>query len=222
MFKEVFVDIGNTNTKWKSNHQYFQVKTTEFSFSMLPDADKIWVSNVSDTVQDVNQDNIFFAEVFEKYKSLTNGYELPSSLGIDRWLAMIASYEQNPNEDLLIIDIGSAVTIDIVLNSGIHMGGEIFPGLDKIRKTFPSFPVVDCSNIELGKNTDQAWSLGTYRMQVNAINQRVDHFSQTIPKENILVTGGGYQLLKSALNFQHRYYKNLVLDGLAYYAKYVG
>jgi len=60
MFKEVFVDIGNTNTKWKSNHQYFQVKTTEFSFSMLPDADKIWVSNVSDTAQDVNQDNIFF------------------------------------------------------------------------------------------------------------------------------------------------------------------
>jgi len=223
MFREVFVDIGNTNTKWKSNHQYFQVKTTEFSFSMLPDAYKIWVSDVSKIVHSDKEDNIFFAEVFEKYKSLTNGYQVSSSLGVDRWLAMIASYEQNPNEDLLIIDIGSAVTIDIVLNSGKHIGGEIFPGLDKIRNTFPSFPVVDCSNNnDLGKNTDQAWSLGTYRMQVNAINQRVDHFSETIPKVNILVTGGGYQFLQSALNFPHKYYKNLVLDGLAYYAKYMG
>jgi len=223
MFREVFVDIGNTNTKWKSNNQYFQVKTTEFSFSILPGADRIWVSDVSKIVHSDKEDNIFFAEVSEKYKSLTNGYQVPSSLGVDRWLAMIASYEQNPNKDLLIIDIGSAVTIDIVLNSGIHMGGEIFPGLDKIRKTFPSFPVVNCSNnSELGKNTDQAWSLGTYRMQVNAINQRIDHFLLTIPKVNILVTGGGYELLQSALNFPHKYYKNLVLDGLAYYAKYVG
>jgi len=222
MFREVFVDIGNTNTKWKSNNQYFQVKTTEFSFSMLPDADRIWVSDVSKTVHSVKEDNIFFAEVSEKYKSLTNGYQVPSSLGVDRWLAMIASYEQNPNKDLLIIDIGSAVTIDIVLNSGIHMGGEIFPGLDKIRKTFPSFPVVDCSNIQLGTNTDQAWSLGTYRMQVNAVNQRIDHLSQTIPEVNILVTGGGYHLLQPSLDFPHNYYENLVIDGLAYYAKYMG
>jgi len=223
MNKAIYLDIGNSNTKWKSNNQYSQVKTTEFSFSILPDAKKIWVSNVSQKVKDINQENIFYVKSFEKYKSLINGYQVPNSLGVDRWLAMIASYEQNPHKGLLIIDIGSAVTIDIVLRSGIHLGGEIFPGLDKIRKTFPNFPVVDCSNNnELGKNTHEAWSLGTYRMLVNAINQRVDHLSQAIPEVKILVTGGGYHLLQPLLNFPHKYYENLVLDGLAYYAKYMG
>ena len=50
------------------------------------------------------------------------------SLGVDRFLAMLAALERFPNSPLLVIDAGSAVTFDVIDAKGMHQGGLIMPG----------------------------------------------------------------------------------------------
>ena len=59
---------------------------------------------------------------------LRNGYRDPAQLGVDRWLAMCAAWQQFPGS-LCVVDAGTAVTIDVVAADGAHSGGLILPGV---------------------------------------------------------------------------------------------
>ncbi|MBI5450466.1 MAG: type III pantothenate kinase, partial [Gammaproteobacteria bacterium] len=56
---------------------------------------------------------------------VTSGYQQPATLGVDRWLAMIAARDYG--EEVCIYDCGTALTIDVLIQ-GRHQGGLIFPG----------------------------------------------------------------------------------------------
>ena len=223
MNSPIYLDIGNTNAKWRFKGDYFEVPIAEFSFDILPKASKIWVSNVSPNFVTNNQSNILFVESQKKYKSLINSYKEPKYLGADRWLAMIASYELSSGKEFIVIDIGSAVTIDIVGNSGLHLGGLIFPGLLKIRNTFRYLPVEEEINLKgVGQSTKEAWSVGTFDLILNGINQKIHQLKQITPYAKIYLTGGGSEYIKKFLEFPYDYHKNLVLDGLELFADNVG
>jgi len=219
----IYLDIGNSNAKWKYRDEYFEEPTNEFSFDKLPKSSKIWASNVSSNFVIKQKSNISIVESQAKYKSLVNSYKKPRSLGSDRWLAMIASYELSLGEGFIVIDIGSAVTIDLVDNSGLHQGGVIFPGLVKIRNTFEHFPVEKEINLnEIAQSTKKAWSIGTLDLIVNGINQKIHELKQKTPYAKIYLTGGGFEDIKKLINFPYIYNKNLVLDGLELFANNVG
>jgi len=223
MNSPIFLDIGNTNAKWRFEGDYFEVPITEFTFDRLPKTSKIWVSNVSPNFAIKNQSNISFVEPQKKYKSLINSYKEPKNIGVDRWLAMIASYELSLGKEFIVVDIGSAVTIDLVDNSGLHLGGIIFPGLLKIRNTFKNFPVEKKIKFkEIGESTKQAWTIGTLDLIVNGINQKIHELKQRMPHANIFLTGGGYEDIQKFIEFSYDYHKNLVLDGLELYANNMG
>ena len=223
MTSSILVDIGNTDTKWKFEEDYFVLPTENFEFDMLPSCSKIWVSNVSKKSFNVSNNNIDFVSSQERYKSLINAYTNPESLGCDRWFGMIASYELSQGKSFVLVDIGTAITIDIVNNYGSHLGGLIFPGLDKIRNTFDNFPVLPLGGINaLGQSTGEAWSNGTLSLVVNIINQKIREIKNEIPDISVFLTGGGYSDLKNFLDFDHVYHKNIVLDGLQFYVDYVG
>jgi type III pantothenate kinase len=61
-----------------------------------------------------------------------NGYFRPEQLGTDRWLAIIAGFAL-ARRDCVIVDCGSAITVDIVTAEGKHLGGYIAPGLRLLR-----------------------------------------------------------------------------------------
>jgi len=211
----IYLDIGNSNTKWKFKGEYFETSSNDFYLDDLPKASKIWVSNVSSNFVINNKSNISLIKSQKNYKSLTNSYEEPNSLGSDRWLAMVASYELNPSEGFIVVDIGTAITIDFVDNSGLHLGGLIFPGLLKVRNTFNNFPVSQQKNTnELGQSTKSAWSIGTLDLVVGGINQKINALKQRAPRSNIYLTGGGISDVENFLDFSYSYHKNLVLDGL--------
>ena len=219
----IYLDIGNSNAKWKYKDKYFKTSITKFNLDELPESSRIWVSNVSSNFVIKSKSNISFVESQSKYKSLVNSYKEPRSLGSDRWLAMIASYELSLGEGFIVIDIGSAVTIDLVDNSGLHIGGVIFPGLLKIRNSFNHFPVEkEIKFKEIGESTKQAWSIGTLDLIVNGINQKIHDLKQRMPDASIYLTGGGYEDIQEFIDFSHDYHKNLVLDGLELYADNVG
>jgi len=219
----IYLDIGNTNTRWKFENEYFEVPNIEFSFDKLPDSSKIWVSDVSSNSVFKNRSNISLVESQKKYKSLVNSYKEPKHLGSDRWLAMIACYELSLGKGFIVVDIGSAVTIDLVNNLGLHIGGVIFPGLFKVRNTFEYFPIEKEINIEgIGQSTKEAWSIGTFELIVNGINKKIHELKQKNPYAKIYVTGGGFEDIKKFMNFSYDYHKNLVLDGLELFADNVG
>jgi len=223
MSSKVLVDIGNSNTKWKFEEEYFVLPTEKFKLDILPNCSKIWVSNVSLKSFNLKKLNVGFAESQERYKSLINAYIEPKSLGCDRWLGMIASYELCQGKSFVLVDIGTAITIDTVNNTGAHLGGLIFPGLDKIRQTFDNFSVLSTGCIDaLGKSTSEAWGNGTLSLVVNSINQKIRETKNEIPDILVFITGGGYLGLKNFLEFDHSYHKNLVLDGLEFYVNNMG
>ena len=65
---------------------------------------------------------------------ITNGYDTPHTLGQDRLAAAVGAKSLCPNENLLIIDAGSAITYDFVTDQGEYIGGNIAPGF-KMRFT---------------------------------------------------------------------------------------
>jgi len=219
MSNSIYIDIGNSNVKWKYKDQYFQTPTDEFSLAQLPDTSKIWVSNVSSNFEINSKHSISLVKSQKKYKSLINSYKDPDMLGSDRWLAMIASYENNPSKGFIVVDIGTAVTIDIVDYSGLHLGGIIFPGLHKIRETFDNFPISnEIKTNNIGQSTIDAWSTGTLDLIVNGINRKVHDIKISEPDVDIYLTGGGVSDLEKFLDFSYVYNKNLVLDGLELFA----
>ena len=223
MNNSIFLDIGNSNAKWKFKGEYFEIPTNEFNLDKLPISPKIWISNVSSSFAIEKKFNISLVESQKKYKSLLNSYEEPNMLGSDRWLAMIASYEMNPGEGFVVVDIGTAVTIDLVNKSGQHLGGVIFPGLHKIRETFNNFPIANETKLNnISQSTEGAWSIGTLDLVVNGINRKVHDIKISEPDIDIYLTGGGASGLEKFLDFSYVYQKNLVLDGLELFANNMG
>jgi len=219
----IYLDIGNSNAKWKYKDNFFQTPTLELNIAELPESSKIWISNASSDFVFKVESSMSLVESQTRYKSLVNSYDEPNMLGSDRWLAMIASYELSPGKSFIVIDIGTAVTIDHVNNSGLHMGGVIFPGLSRIRNTFDHFPVSkEINAINIGQSTKTAWSIGTLNLIVNGINQKIYDLKVNEPSVNIYITGGGFEEVEKYLDFSFTYHKYLVLDGLELFANNMG
>jgi len=219
----IYLDIGNSNARWKVKGKYFRIPTNEFNLDELPKSSRIWVSNVSSSYALKSKPNISIVKSQKRYKSLLNAYKEPISLGTDRWLSMIASYELSSGKGFIVLDIGTAVTIDLVDNSGLHLGGVIFPGLKKIRNTFDYFPVSKEINInEISQSTRGAWSIGTLDLLVNGINKKIHDIKVNFPGLKIYLTGGGFEEVEKFLDFAYDYRENLVLDGLELFADNMG
>lgn len=158
---------------------------------------------------------IRLAQVASTFGELTCAYEDPQSLGIDRWLAIAAAYNQY-NEPLMVIDAGSAITMDIIGPGGQHVGGYIAPGLtlmhDVLWKNTSDVRVVGSGSEELwlpGKNTQQAVNRGCLLAAVSTIESLAAQFPV-----RIVITGGDAKILMQAISLSMDSHTNLVLDGL--------
>jgi type III pantothenate kinase len=65
-----------------------------------------------------------------EFRRLKNAYATPSNMGVDRWLAMIAASDGGKHA-CLVVDAGTALTLDWVAPTGEHLGGYILPGLNQ-------------------------------------------------------------------------------------------
>lgn len=65
---------------------------------------------------------------------LTVAYADPARLGIDRWLGMLAATDCFPKENLVILSLGTAITLDLMDAQGRHLGGWIWPGARLMRR----------------------------------------------------------------------------------------
>jgi len=213
----LYVDIGNTSVKWLFDGQYHSVLVADFSIDFLPKSGQSFVSCVTDrSLLDGFNDAIFVES-----QSFVSAYEQSNKLGVDRFLAMIAAIDQLPNQNLLIIDAGSALTFDLVLASGEHEGGLIMPGLGKLRRSFAQFE--SCSKSltlqSMANNTTDAWEFGTASMLMSVIKDQIEQHQTALGDLRVVLTGGDAKIVAYRLNHQVDIESYLVLDGLALYAQ---
>lgn len=151
---------------------------------------------------------------------IRNGYRRPDQLGVDRLLAMVAARAEGKGP-FCVVDVGTAVTIDMVDSRGNHLGGLILPGERLARRCLlAETSIPHDSEIEvgarLGRDTATAVSLGS-RYSVAATIERIVASHRDLTDEDIrtVVGGGGSDALLPLLPPGCTKLKELVLHGLA-------
>jgi len=225
----LYIDIGNSAIKWRtSDSKVFSEDIENFSVTALNQSNAAWLSAVahSDIVQEISShfETINIIKPHKRFGNLTVSYDDPSMLGVDRFSAMLGAINHFPNNPLLVIDIGSAITFDVIDKSGLHHGGLIMPGMKALRGSFEKFKTGDLSfDLKgLANNTDDAWRQGTYAMMISAINFQIESFQSNFTDGVVTACGGVAKEIKKELPKSIELFDNLVLDGLESYSQSMG
>lgn len=162
--------------------------------------------------------------------SLRNGYKKDwQKLGADRWFALLG-YRQLKQDNALIIDAGTALTIDWLRDDGQHLGGWIIPGRRLMQQSLNQGTanltglLTESCHREPATNTLQGMSYGVHYALVGALSQAITASSEIFEQRPfaIVVTGGdGERLLKSLQMVEAIEYTridDLVFKGLAFAA----
>ena len=222
MPKSIYIDIGSSFTKIKSDQKITTIDNHFFSMPSFEGNCDILVSCVSNKLLKCLPERVKILSAEKSYKSLLNGYENPTELGIDRWLAMIAGYEIFKGGGFIVIDAGTAITIDIVNQECKHTGGYILPGFRKTLHDFMKFEYdLESASFLPGKNTAKAWTNGVLAMISYSLDGLVSE-NMKLNDYQVLLTGGDASIISKHISFPVDKYENLVLDGLEYYDKSMG
>jgi len=225
----LFIDIGHSAVKWRTlDSEVFSQSVNNFSPKSLPNNQSIWLSAVAhpEIVKAIEMEfsDVRVVKSLSHFGSLTIYYKEPLDLGSDRFLSMLGALKHFPDRNLLIIDVGSALTIDVVNDSGEHQGGLIMPGLEALRGSFAKF-ATNSQNLNyssLQSSTDEAWLGGTQAMLISSIKEQITGFEIEQPDGIVALTGGSVRSIISELPETVNYFDNLVLDGLDSYSKSMG
>ena len=127
---------------------------------------------------------------------IINCYSTPNTLGMDRIIGAVGAVEVFHNMEILIFDLGSAITIDRITSKGEYLGGNISPGMSMRFKALNFFTnkLPLCNKNEkislIGKNTEEAIINGVINGIVNEIEGYICKFKQNNDKIVIIFTGG--------------------------------
>ena len=211
---------------------------SEFDFKTLPKTACAWViacvnntklnelsdqldqaGRIKDQIQSVRWDKI----------NLKIDVDQPDAVGIDRLVGCLAASQGlAEDEAAIVVDAGTAVTIDLVTGGGVFRGGVIYPGVNascfQLNQQTAALPRLDyfarkeilaawqseATQLAAGKtlppwqrNTATAIIAGIYQVQLAGLTETVSRFKNSLPSPlssncRILLTGGGIEELLSA------------------------
>ena len=128
---------------------------------------------------------------------IENGYATPQTLGLDRLAAAVAANALYPNSNVLIVDFGTAITVDFVSAEGRFLGGNISPGaatrfraLHHFTKRLPLCELDEDSVRLLGNSTQTAIESGVVNGIVYEIEGYIRDLQQRYNNLRIIFTGG--------------------------------
>lgn len=235
------LDIGNTLTKWRLK----SIETSEIldrgsiwtrdrweDSDEMPSFDLIKLLRVSNVggeevlaeVQRMARRYrvpLHVARVVERFASVRNAYQQPGTLGVDRWLGILAGYHVLGG--CCVVDCGSAITTDFVQGDGRHLGGFISPGLRLMKESLKlgTRNIMINPNEDLqglmtpGTSTQEAVAHGIYLSaigQINAAYQQVAAGQEE--KLPLVLTGGDALLVGKGLEVAVVYWPDMVYAGL--------
>lgn len=146
-------------------------------------------------------------------------YDDPETYGIDRALAAYGAY-QIFRDACVVVDAGTALTIDAVGSDGTVLGGYIFPGMNMLagalssRTDLPKIMAHD-SGEKLGHSTVSCIANGITGGFSAAVNRLVSLAREMAGSGSmVVVTGGGADMVRQFLHVPIEYRPHLVLEGL--------
>jgi type III pantothenate kinase len=157
---------------------------------------------------------------------VTNGYDHPTRLGADRWVAMIGAYARmrqhtlgEPSRPLVVVMVGTAVTVEAIDASGKFLGGLILPGHGIMLRALESgtaglrVPTGDVR--EFPTNTSDALTSGGTFAIAGAVERMVQHVRTHCNAEPIcFMTGGAGWKMAPSMSVHCELVESLIFDGL--------
>ena len=231
-------DLGNTRLKFAPRqsqgagpvhvwtHQDQERPLPELSD--LPRGSVAWVASVADPQL---RDRLVsrLAQCFDRVEvaasqagcgRLRSGYADPSRLGVDRFLALLASSQAA--RDCLVVGVGTALTVDLLGADGRHHGGLIAPSPTSMRQAMhlkaAHLPATGGQEVAFADNTLDALAGGSLGAALGLIERclRKGTALLGVPLD-LVVHGGGADPLLPHLPMA-RHVPGLVLDGLSAWA----
>jgi type III pantothenate kinase len=154
---------------------------------------------------------------------LSNGYDHPARLGADRWVAMIGAYHRllarGSRKPLVVVMVGTAVTVEAIDASGKFLGGIILPGHGIMLRALESgtaglhVPTGDVRDFPT--NTSDALTSGGTFAIAGAVQRMVENVTRHCGEtpECIMTGGAGWKMAPS-LSVPFELVDNLIFDGL--------
>ena len=167
-----------------------------------------------------------FLPVNESLCGVSNAYPEPERLGPDRWAALLAVHAHYQGASV-VVDCGTAITIDAITAEGLHKGGLIVPGLELMTGSLTGVaPGIQLEELPepqvslLGRSTETAVMGGVLYTAVALIDRAfLDLRSALGERTNLVLTGGDADRVRELLDQHPQWEPELVLKGLAVYAQ---
>ena len=233
--KTICIDAGNTLTKVALMEDGAVRSVVSFPLAdidgllrhiaSLPHADAGILSSVCDVNQrmmDVLSQKVscFMELTASTPIPIRNLYKTPETLGKDRLAAVVGAYSLFPGRDVLVLDAGTALTIDFIDSEGNYRGGNISPGLnmrfralhDDTQKLFLLSQTDDYQF--LGNDTASAIVSGVQNGIIFELNFYIGHFVKNFPQLVTILTGGDVNFFVNKLEKRIFAEPNLVFFGL--------
>jgi type III pantothenate kinase len=238
---DLLIDIGNTNLKWSVGlpgaggdpqvvrHYGGLPIDLHAAWEGLPPPDRVLVSNVGGdklaraielACGSYWKRTPVFARTEPSAHGVTIAYAVPERLGVDRWLALIAA-RRACEGPVLIVDAGTAVTCDLLLGDGRHLGGLILPGVEMMRDGLLKGTHIPRAEPEeadepWAADTGSAVAAGSIQAPAALAERLYDRLAdQTGAVPTLVLTGGDAARLRPAIHRPLVLHPDLVLQGLA-------
>jgi type III pantothenate kinase len=202
----ILVDLGSTIIKsaevisgeFKNRKRWESIDDLKNQYADLP----IIISSVRKNLDDLNEtfsDKYHLVLDHTTKLPITLDYKTPETLGPDRIALAVGANHLFQNENNLVVDLGTCMTMDIIDKNGVFKGGIISPGLKTRMRAMSTFTksLPDISdeweNIPspiLGKSTKESLLSGSFNGMVNEINATIETIKKEFASINIILTGG--------------------------------
>ena len=152
-----------------------------------------------------------------------NGYRDPSQLGTDRWAALVAAHGETA-QNQLVVNAGTALTIDALTGDGRFLGGLIVPGPALMRRSLDrgtaDLRLTEGEYVDFPRATPDAITSGAIHACAGAVERMVAVMAeQGVEPVRIVLGGGAATELAPHLPIDVAIRENLVLDGLVLIAR---
>ncbi|HEX4332989.1 MAG TPA: type III pantothenate kinase [Usitatibacter sp.] len=235
------LDAGNTRIKWgvHDGHAWSARGTIDTAQSgslyeamrnALP-VDRAIASNVAGTQVRAHIGEacaragiaVDFIAAMHEQCGVRSSYADPAQLGADRWAALIAAHHGETGHKL-VVNAGTALTVDALSASGEFLGGLIVPGPALMRRSLDrgtaGLRLTEGAFRSLPRSTPDAITSGSLQACVGAIDRLGKAMaSHAAAPDRIILSGGAAKEIEAMLPYVHTCRENLVLEGLLLIAR---
>ena len=235
----LLIDVGNTNLNWGLHDGDAITETGLLAMNQFDDSGLSNIRTGNTSIQHVAAATVSNDALTKKLCALTEtrfgvklelvatqseflgvscAYEDPQQLGVDRWAAIVAAWNQN-RKPVVIVDCGTAITVDAVDASGKHLGGWIAPGLSLMQRNLvqnTSRVPAATGAFKIGPATGTADAVfsGSVLAAAGFIDNALVKLQSFGNQFDCIITGGDAMFLQQHLAADFDHQQHLVLEGV--------